>query len=387
MTGAPEIAGTDTLTTDGEIAILNLESARERSWTRFFEHPERDGVAEAVLANEQLTLQFGGDASALDRVTFLAARLAKDGPTTARVALIQAQVASMAHRFADARHYLSRAVIGGAPTTDIDRLRLNIDQACGANLDAVLDARRRVANETLALEDFVALGSLLADLRNFDAADRAYKEALRTYQDVSPFPVAGVCFRLGVLWGELAPAPDLAIAAQWYSRAIAILPMYARARVHLAEIFSSNGNLSEAEVLLRPVAAIGDPEVDWCLADVLAAQGILEEFESRMRAARSGFESLLERHLLAFADHGAEFYAGSGNEPRRALQLALINAENRPTLRALEQAHNVATSAGNAAAAHEITSVAIRQWGHTPAFQLSSLLRHRLERGEGGAAW
>jgi hypothetical protein len=38
-----------------------------------------------------------------------------------------------------------------------------------------------------------------------------------------------------------------------------------------------------------------------------------------MQAARFGFEALLERHFLAFADHGAEFYAGSGNNSRRAV--------------------------------------------------------------------
>ena len=46
-------------------------------------------------------------------------------------------------------------------------------------------------------------------------------------------------------------------------------------------------------------------------------------------------------HLLAFADHAAEFYAGSGNDLGRALQLARTNAANRPTRRALEQAQAI----------------------------------------------
>ena len=61
----------------------------------------------------------------------------------------------------------------------------------------------------------------------------------------------------------------------------------------------------------------------------------------------SGFEALLEKHPLAFADHGAEFYAGSGNDARRALELARINVANRPTLRAFEQAHAIAIAAGD----------------------------------------
>jgi hypothetical protein len=34
------------LTTDGEIALINLESARRRSWSWFFTDPQREGIAE-----------------------------------------------------------------------------------------------------------------------------------------------------------------------------------------------------------------------------------------------------------------------------------------------------------------------------------------------------
>ena len=373
-------------TTDGEIAMINLESACWRSWSRFFADPARDGVAETVIEHEQLKLQFVGDVSALDRVALLAVQLDQADPVSARTRLVQARAASTAHRFSDARYYLAEAEVGGAPAADVLRLRLSIDQACGNDLDSVLDARRRIATEIGGLEDFVALGSLLADLRDFDAADRAYKQALRAYRDVSPFPIAGVCFQLGMLWGELALKPDQALAAQWYRRAIAILPGYTKARVHLAEICSAEGDLSEAEELLRQVTAIGDPEVDWRLADVLAVQNKIKDAEAHMMAARSGFESLLERHPLAFADHGAEFYAGSGGDYRKALQLARLNADNRPTLRALEQAHAVAISADDMTAAFEIVSSATKRWGHTAGFLLSELPRCRLEDREGAAA-
>ena len=386
MTTIAELDCAITPTTDGEIAIINLESARRRSWSKFFADPARDGVAETVVEHEQLTLQFVGDVSALDRLALLAVQLNQAEPVSARARLIQTQVASIAHRFSDARHYLAEAEIGGAPAADVDRLRLTIDQACGNDLDSVLDARRRIATETGGLEDFVALASLLADLRDFDAADRAYKQALQAYRDVSPFPIARVCFQLGMLWGELTPEPNPALAAQWYRQAIAILPMYTKARVHLAEICSAEGNFSEAEELLRRVMAIGDPEVDWRLADVLADQEKFEESEERMKAAHSGFESLLERHLLAFADHGAEFYAGSGGGLPRALHLARINADNRPTLRAIEQAHKVAILADDAAAAFELLSEATKRWGYASAFSLSSVRGQRLNNREGAAA-
>jgi hypothetical protein len=58
--------------TDGEIAVINLESARRRAWGRFFADPLREGVAETVVTLEQLTAQFVGDVQALDRLDALA---------------------------------------------------------------------------------------------------------------------------------------------------------------------------------------------------------------------------------------------------------------------------------------------------------------------------
>jgi len=329
--------------TDGEIAAINLESARRRAWVRFARDARRAGLAEEIVDKERLVAQFLGDLDALDRLEALALQFARadDSP---RAALVQAEVASTAHRFADARDHLARAARMGAPREVIDRLLLGIDQACGAELDAVLAARRRIATATGRLEDLVPLGALLADLERFAEVDAVYRQALSSYADVSPFPLAWVCFQLGMLWGELVPVPDPHLAARWYRRAMAYLPGYVKARVHLAEVCASQGQPGEAEALLKPALASRDPEVRWRLADVLIAQGIFKEGERQLAAARSGFEELLSRHLLAFADHAAEFYAGSGKDYRRALELARANVANRPTRRAVEQIDAIAAN-------------------------------------------
>jgi hypothetical protein len=123
--------------------------------------------------------------------------------------------------------------------------------------------------------------------------------------------------------------------------------------VHLAEIHASQGRTGDAEALLLPALASRDPEVRWRLADALNAQGRFEEAERQLAAARSGFDELLEKHLLAFADHAAEFYAGSGNDCRRALELARTNVANRPTRRAVKQAGAIALIADAAAGASD----------------------------------
>jgi len=377
MTPSSELERECFPTTDGEIAVINLASARRRSWSMFFQNPCRDGAAETVLEHERLTAQFVGDVSALDRVETLAMRLAEADAGSARTALVQAQLASMVHRFAEARQRLAESARLGAPSAEIHRLTLNIDQADWSNLDSVLDQRREIAAKSGRLDDLVALGALLADLRDFTEADSFYRQALENYQGVSPFPVARVCFQLGVLWGELVPEPQRLLAERWYRRAVDCLPSYTKACVHLAEIYALSGRTSDAEAVLSSAIGSGDPEVRWRLADVMASRGRSADAEAHMQAARRGFDALLGRHLLAFADHAAEFYAGSGKDRRRALELARVNVANRPTLLALEQAHEIAVSAGDGAAASEFLADARKRWSGIAAFQRSPLANPR----------
>jgi len=334
--------------TDGEIASINLESARRRAWTRFAQDPRRLGVAEEILAKERLAAQFLGDLDALDRLEALASQFACVDDSS-RATLVHAEVASSVHRFADARDHLARAALLGGSREAIERHRLTIDQACGVELEAVLAARRRIAAASGRLEDLVPLGAVLADLERFAEADAAYRQAFDTYDAMSPFPLAWVCFQLGMLWGELVPVPETNRAALWYRRALAYLPGYVKARVHLAEIHISQGHTGDAEALLLPAALSSrDPEVRWRLADVLIAQERFEEAETQIEAARLAFDELLQRHLLAFADHAAEFYDGSGNDSTRALELARVNVANRPIRRAVKQAYAIAVNADEA---------------------------------------
>ncbi len=332
--------------TNGEIAVINLKSALQASWNRFLRDPQRAGVAELIVEQEKQAAQYLGDLDAFGRLETLVNQFSRADAESSRVALVQAQFASMTHRFAEARDLVANAESLGAPSETISRLSLSIDQACGTHLDSVLEKRRRISAESERLEDLVPLGSLLGDLREFAAADRTYRRALQVYPDVSPFAVAWVCFQLGALWGELIPEPELGRAAQWYRKAIDYVPCYVKARVHLSEIYCSEGRYEDAHALLLVVASSGDPEVNWRLSEVSRVLQQTEEAEAQLQAAHCGFEALLARYPLAFADHGAEFYSGSGNDPVRAFELAQLNFGNRPTLKASEQAYATALAAG-----------------------------------------
>lgn len=357
--------------TAGDIAVINLQGAREHSWSQFLRAPLRPGVAERVIEHEHFAGQFLGDCQSLDRLTLLANALSRADPETARTALISGQIAAAGHRFAEARGDLAKAREAGAPAAAVEHLAMSIDQACGVGLEALLQTRRRKAELTRQLQDLVPLGALLADLGDYDEADRTYRNALESYHDASPFAVAWVCFQLGVLWGETVPDPKPDEAAQWYRQAIAVLPAYVKARVHLAEIYIGWDQADEATLLLTPATSSGDPEVFWRLSDAMATRHRVADADKLSQQASSGFESLLAKHLLAFADHGAEFYSGSGAKPARAYALARVNLANRPTLKAYAQAMRTAIDAGERQAAEQMRAAAKEQWAWTAAFRHS----------------
>jgi hypothetical protein len=361
--------------TSGEIAVLNHRSARRRAWARFWQAPELPGVAEVAVEQEDVAQQFLGDVFALDRLTEIARRLERADDPPAHIPLVLARIASMQHRFVDADNHLATARAAGAPRAATRRLELAVDQACGRDLDTVLEARRHAADESGRLEDLVPLGALLADLGETEAADRAYLQGLRSYGDVSPFALAWACFQLGMLWGELAAEPDAARAAGWYRQALSYLPCYAKARVHLAEFLTQEGRFAEAEALLVAIVDAGDPEVHWRLAEVCLAAGERRDAERHLERARAGYAELLGKHPFAYADHAAEFYLGGGHEPARALELARLNLDNRPTLRAFEQAFDAANAAGDRVAASAILDAGRMRWGATKGFRSSSLFR------------
>jgi tetratricopeptide (TPR) repeat protein len=332
--------------TDGEIAAINAESARVASWAAFRRGPERLDMAEAILEHERIALYFFDEAHAFDRLDALVAQLEQFNTGVPASGLIAAQVASIGHRFRHAEERLVQAESAGASRDAVAALRLAIDQATGQHRGEVLAARRRAVADTASLTDLVALGALLAEFGDGRAADETYRRALASYTGVSPFPPAWACFHLGVLWGELHPQPDPERAARWYERAIDLLPGYVRARVHLAEITIAAGRLPDAESALLPAVGAGAADAHACFAEILKRTGREREAAAHLRWAHRRFDELLSTQKLAFADHAAAFYGGIGNDLPRALELALTNVDNRPTIEALRQSCAIAQSAG-----------------------------------------
>ena len=366
---APAVLATLLPVTSGDLAMHNLTSSLDAAWSAWRHWPERSGIAERIVSEEQLRGEFCGDTTVLDRLELLAESLTSSMASRAESHLLLAQIAAAGHRFVVAREHLSQAEAAGVP--DVDRARLAIAQACGEDLGAVLERRRRRVAIDPRLEELVPLGVLLAELGDFELADEIYQSALNAYRDVSPFGPAWACFQLGMLWGETMREPQPERAASWYEAALDYLPGYVTARIHLAEMRLTQGNAVDAEELLRTAADAGHPEALWRLAEVAANQHDDDDAAGLIAKATREFEALLARHELAFADHAAEFYLAAGANPPRALALARANLGNRPTMAAFGLAHEAAVACHQTALALALAREARVAWSHLPHFEQS----------------
>jgi hypothetical protein len=304
--------------TAGDIAAINLESARQRSWNRFWRAPQQPQIAEMIVEQEQLTAQFIGDLAAFDRLETLVRELTRVEPESARTALIAAQVACSTHRFAEARESLAQAAARGAPigrdgTPHADHRPCHGDESLGgaggadASAPRGLDIGRSGSRSGRCWRIWV----------NSTRPDRTYIEALRTYPDVSPFAPAWTAFQLGVLWEKACLHRDW--TGPWSGTAL---------RSNTALLREGAGAPLRRSISIRdactPRRRSSHRRWRAAIRSVLAPGRRRARCRERPRgalhlaAARSGFEALLAKHPLAFADHGAEFYAGSGNDPGRA---------------------------------------------------------------------
>lgn len=362
--------------TQGDIAVLNHESVLTRCWSVFSQGPERLGTALQIVDEENKRNQFLGDVLALDRLVALDIACCTAHPELPDTHLLAARIASMRHHFAQAQLHVCRAESLGAAPDELSAIRLSLDQAMGKDLTALLDVHQTITKCNPSLQNLVALAALYVELGEIEMAEKTYLDALASYTDLSPFPLAWVCFQLGVLWGEAAPNTDPPRAAYWYQQALAYLPEYTHACVHLAEIYLGVGDHGKALALLLPIVNSGDPEVLWRLEQVCRAKGQDQEADQYLELAVQAYEALLSKHELAFADHAAEFYLSDPKDRQkvqRAFDLAKLNIANRSTLRAFELAYLAACAIDDQKYASKMQAQAKEKYGMSKAFSFSPL--------------
>jgi tetratricopeptide (TPR) repeat protein len=178
-------------------------------------------------------------------------------------------------------------------------------------------------SSTLVLEA-VALGRL----GRAAEGDRLFERAISLERAPTAFARAWRSFERGAMWDR---AGDSERARRHYRAALEVLPQHAHAAAHLASSLPP----AEAEVILQRVLEVGDdPELMASLADVRDAHKP-GSGDTLRREARRRYDTLVEQHPLAFADHAGWFYLAQGDVDR-AVEIAEKNLAARQVPEAFE---------------------------------------------------
>jgi tetratricopeptide (TPR) repeat protein len=268
-----------------------------------------------------------------ERAAELALVLVRDAPDDGAAWLARASTRATFHRFAEALADLDAAGRCGTGQAMLDAERAAILQAVGCYAEARVP--RRDAAERRP--DFTTLGALAvleAERGEVAQAERLFTEARRRYRGVSPFPVASLDCRRGLMWlGQR----DLHTARAWFDVAVQRVPAYAPALGHVAEVDAALGARDAAINRLRPLAASSDdPEYAASLASVLSDAGQPVEAEQWRMSAAARYDELVVRHPEAFVDHAAEFWLTVGGDsakraPAGRVQSVPVDPRSRTT--------------------------------------------------------
>ncbi len=338
-------------TTHPDIALRNLDHQIEQARRVLSVHANNVAAVHSLLDHLLNRVQFRGSYSDFDEALSITERLLQALPDDPGAGLARARILERVHRFDEAIALLDdiQARIGETPssrqarswlqTTEQARIRITIARG---RPEEVIEAVSHRAAEQPGFATHTQLAFALVALGRIDEAERSYLQALGSWDQMTPFPVAWVEFQRG----ELHVGRDDARAATHYRRALDYLPHYVSPRVHLAELLAENQDLDGAIALLEAIAGQSeDPEVDSRLAEFLMAAGRSDDAAAVRSRAERGYAALAARHPLAFLDHIAEFWLGAGGDPQQAWIHAQGHLANGASDRALALAIEAAAAA------------------------------------------
>ena len=231
------------------------------------------------------------------------------------------------HDFEAASAQVSLAEAKGAPSNGIKATRAALDQA----LRRPVKGRNRFIGVSGDYGDAVQRAAELLNQGLLAGATAQLRQAQESYRDSSPLPLAWIHVQQGIAFlrhGEYEQARTFFAAA--HER----FPQYFLATEHLAETEGLLGNHQRSVELYRQVTVQNDQPGFWYgLAGAESELGNSEAARETRQRAEAGYEFLLSRYPLMYADHAVGYYLETGN-PGRALELARLNFEHRQDLMA-----------------------------------------------------
>jgi tetratricopeptide (TPR) repeat protein len=346
-------------TTNGGIAFGNLNgqiSALEQDIAHDPGHIEARIALAGLLGVRGLYVSKVAD---YERALELTESAVRDAPEKGEAYVARAAARSTLHRFPEALADLDEAERRGLKSSATRTARASIVQAKG-DLDGALALRHAASEADAGISTLGAEAALLGELGRHDEASKMFHQALASYRNVSPFPVAWILFQEGLMWERAGLAPR---AKAFYAAARERLPIYAHAASHLAQLEPPE---RAVELLTPVVAASDDPEFELGLSQRLRDKGDIAGAEARLARVRARYDELVDKHPEAFADHAGWFWLDEGKDPARALVLAKKNLAVRANSKAYELAVLAAIAAGSRDEACRLGTEGVKQ-PHAPS--------------------
>lgn len=339
----PPAVATRPVTTDGQLAMTNLETALRAAESS---RDEARGPADCTEAPRlrHRHARITGDIEAMGRALEESRACAARFPASPQVWLTVAVHAQTMHRFDEATSALGRAASAGASPAKIAPIERELAWSRG-EWDAVASEVRLEATRAPSAASIARLARLEHDLGDHERSDTLFAKAIAMLEEPDPIPVAMLELQRGIALLESVTSDDdehktvdeharrarLTRAAETFRVALARLPRYVAAKEHLAETLSRLGQTREALILYEEVVReSNDPELWGALAALRREAGQPVEADALRERARARYEVLLARYPEAMAWHAAEFFLGEGNDPARAVALLRANVSLRP---------------------------------------------------------
>lgn len=339
-------------TTSPGIAVSNLQG-RIRQGERMVEKGADINVRSALVWSLLDRATYLGKVSDLERIGALEEEIGKDAAADGDAILARASAASAIHKFDRALELLADAEKKHAEKTIVRSKRAAILLAQGKYEEAC-PVFAELANGPKNHGHLMMQAVCVAQLGRIEEADRLFADAEAAYKDVSPFVLASIWFERGSMWER---AGDESKATTLYRAAIERLPQHAHAAAHLAQMVPPE----EAEAILKPVMEVSDDPEQKAILGLAKEKIAAGSGKALLDEAKQGYDALLAKYPLAFADHAGWFYLKGVKDPARAAEVARENLKNRKTHEAYELAIVALTAAGSTTEACDAADEALKR--------------------------
>jgi len=241
--------------------------------------------------------------------------------------LVYAKILLGFHDFDGASKQLILAESKGVSASGVAAIRTSLNQA----LRLPVKGQNRYTGVSGNYGDTVQYAATLLNKGRLAETTAQLKKAQELYRDSSPFPLAWIHVQQGIAFLRYGEHEQ---ARRFFAAAHERFPQYYLATEPLAETEGLLGNHERSAELYRLVTAQNDQPGFWFgLAQAEEELGNTQAAQLAAQRAELGYQNLLTRYPLMYADHAVGYYLETGN-PGRALELAELNFEHRKDLMA-----------------------------------------------------